>query len=510
MPVIDRFARRGFWTTAMLAFAGGALAATGFAPIGQVVGAVAGCAVLLLLLAANGRRRAWMIGYAFGWGHFLLGLTWIAHAFTFQAEMPAVMGWVAVVGLAAFLALYPMLATGLARLLTARLFPLVLLLAGLFIAMEILRGLLFSGFAWNPLGAAWLQVPVVAGLAALVGANGLSGLVLLAAGSVAALFLPGQPERWPALLALPAVVLTGMVVSAVRAPLAPPTAYRLLLVQPNVSQAQKQSAGGHLASLDRLMALTREGLDATPGVAAVIWPEAAVEYPLEEEPELRRELGAMLDGGQWLLTGGVALLRDELGRPVGATNSLYALEHEGTIARRYDKAHLVPGGEYLPLRWLAEPLGLARLVPGALDFIPGPGPQTLALKGLPSFGPAICYEIIFPAAIVDRRKRPTFILTVSNDAWFGPSGPPQHHAQARLRAIEEGLPVVRVTTTGISGTIDAHGNPVETLPVHEAVAQAVELPAPAGVTPFARLGLVAPLLLAGALVAAGLVVARKT
>ena len=512
MQLIMRFARLGPWTMALAAFAAGALAATGFAPVGQVAGAILGCALWIALLLAGSRRRAWLVGFAFGWAHFLLGLTWIATAFTFQAEMPAWMGIVAVVGLSAFLALYPMLAAVIARAMTARPVPLTLLLAGLFTITEMLRGLLFSGFAWNPLGVAWLQLPAVASLASLMGANGLSALIVLAAGSVVALLGPAHKGR--AALAAPValVALAGVAALALawwRGPVPPATDTRLLLVQPDVSQAQKQEEGGHRDSLDLLVNLTSAGLQASP-VAAVIWPEAAVEYPLEEEPALRARLAALLGKGQILLTGGVAIVRDRQGMPTGATNSLYALDSDGRILMRYDKAHLVPGGEYLPLRRLSELLGLSRLVPGALDFVPGPGPQTFHLPGLPSFGPAICYEIIFPAAIVDRHRRPQFILTVSNDAWFGASGPPQHHAQARLRAIEEGLPVVRVTSTGISGTIGPDGELVATLPAHQPVAQAVSLPAAAPPTVFSRLGLVAPLLWALLLIGAGILARNKT
>ena len=508
MELTTRFAQLRPWPAKALAFAAGALAATGFAPVGQVAGPLLGFAVLLLLLAAQPARRAWGIGFAFGWAHFLIGLTWIATAFTFQAAMPAWMGIVAVVGLSAFLALYPMLAAAGARLFTARIVPLALLLAGLFAVTEMLRGLLFSGFAWNPVGAAWLQLPGVAGLAAWIGANGLSALAVLGGGSLAALVSPGgsgRRARWALVAVIPLLLLVALLP---RAPLPAGPGQTLLLVQPNVSQAEKQGEGGHESSLQLLAGLTRAGLRAHPDAAAVVWPEAAVEYPLEEEPGLAQELASLLGKGQMLLTGGVAIERAADGTATGATNSLYAIDSGGRILMRYDKAHLVPGGEYLPLRWLAEPLGLSRLVPGALDFIPGPGPKTFNLPGLPAFGPSICYEIIFPGRIVDRADRPHFILTISNDAWFGASGPPQHHAQARLRAIEEGLPVVRVTPTGISGAIGPRGELLETLPRHQAAWKAVAIPPALPPTPFARLGLLATALFAALLLAAGLIVRR--
>jgi apolipoprotein N-acyltransferase len=293
-------------------------------------------------------------------------------------------------------------------------------------------------------------------------------------------------------------------VPRVQAPLPPPPGPALLLVQPGTGIADKHGAGGLERSLQAAVAETRTALATGGTPAAVIWPEATVEYPLEEDPGLRAALVEGFPADTLLLTGGVAIERDGQGRATAARNSLYALDAGGRILARYDKAHLVPGGEYLPLRWLAEPLGLARLVPGTLDFLPGPGAQTWTLPGLPPLGPNICYEIIFPGAIVDAAARPAFILTVSNDAWFGPSGPPQHHAQARLRAIEEGLPVVRVTPTGLTGLIDPRGGMAVTLPTGGAAHAQVLLPAPLRATPFARLGLAAPALFALLLVAGGL------
>ena len=149
----------------------------------------------------------------------------------------------------------------------------------------------------------------------------------------------------------------------------------------------------------------------------------------------------------------------------GATNSVFAIRPDGRIPARYDKAHLVPYGEYLPMRPLLSAIGLSRLAPGDLDFDPGPGPQTLEIPGVGRVGFQLCYEIIFSGEVVDRAHRPDFIFNPSNDAWFGAWGPPQHLAQARLRALEEGLPVIRATPTGISAIIDAHGRLLQSIPL---------------------------------------------
>ena len=499
------------WLPALAASVGaGAVAALGFQPVGSIAGPVLGSALLLLLLAAQPRGRAFALGLGFGFGHFLLGLTWIATAFTFQAAMPVWMGWVAVAGLSLFLALYTGLAALIARRITGRIVPLALLFAATFTAGEMARGLLFSGFAWNPLGAGWLQLPGVAQLAALIGANGLSALAVLAGGSLAALLAArGEKGRLGLVLLFPLLLLIGLGVPKIQKPLAAPTATKALLVQTGVGIDDKHEEGGLARNVQTAVARTRLALASGLKPDLVIWPEATVEFPLEEMADLRRELVSGFPQGAKLLTGGVALWRDDRGTITAATNSAYLLDSQGKILARYDKSHLVPGGEYLPLRAIAEPLGLARLVPGSLDFKPGDGPTTWALPPLPKIAPNICYEIIFPGAIVDRANRPDVIVTISNDAWFGPSGPPQHHAQARLRAIEEGLPVLRVTPTGITGVIDPRGGLQETLPKGVTAHALVNVPAPLAPTPFARLGLLAPALFAAFLLAAGVFLNRR-
>ena len=179
-------------------------------------------------------------------------------------------------------------------------------------------------------------------------------------------------------------------------------------------------------------------------------------------------------------------------RAVGARNSVTALDETGAIRGSYAKAHLVPGGEYLPLREWLTPLGLARLVPGDIDFWPGPGPRTVDLGPWGRVGVQVCYEIIFSGQVTDRADRPQFIFNPSNDGWFGAWGPPQHLAQARLRAIEDGLPVVRATPTGIRAMIDADGRVLKSLPMHQAGRIDTPLPPPHAPTLFARFGNILP------------------
>ena len=209
-----------------------------------------------------------------------------------------------------------------------------------------------------------------------------------------------------------------------------------------------------------------------------------------------------------LLTGGIDF-EIENDRTVGAYNAVQAVNDEGELVAQYYKAHLVPYGEYLALRWLLEPLGATRLVPGAFDFLPGPGPQTLDLGEFGQVGIQVCYEIVFSGQVVEDGNRPDFLFNDSNDGWFGTWGPPQHLAQARLRAIEEGLPVLRSTTTGISGVIDARGRVTDHIPSLEAARLDGTVPAALPPTPFARLGNALPLGWAVLLLVAALLVRRR-
>jgi apolipoprotein N-acyltransferase len=486
--------------SALFAFTLGVAAALGFAPWWLWSLTLVAAALLLGLLdrARNG-RAALGIGWAFGFGHYLLGFNWIATAFTYQAAMPAWTGWAAVIGVAGLMAVYPALAAWGAWRVGRSLDVRVLWFAALWMLGEWLRGHLLSGFAWDPLGVVWLPVDAVAQGAGWVGTIGLSGLMWLAAGSLVLL-----RRRHPVLLVAPALIGVLVVAQTLRAPLPPSTPIRLALVQANIGQGDKYADGN--ANLARYFAMTHDAF--SKGAQIVVWPEGAVQFPVDEDPDLRAALGQLVPPQGLLLFGADHIERDAGGDAVGARNSLFAIDARGKLLGRYDKAHLVPGGEYLPLRSVAAPLGLARLVPGSLDFWEGPGPRTLHLPGVPSMGVQICYEIIFPARVIDAADRPDWLLTVSNDAWFGGDGPPQHFAQARMRAIEEGMPIVRATPTGITGVIDARGGVVATLPRHVEQVLQVQLPAAQPPTAFARLGHLTTLLFGMLLVAFALAPGR--
>ncbi len=490
----------------ILAFLAGLVSATGFAPLGLWPLTLLGLALLAHLVRTSPSLRSAMVrGYGFGVGQFVLGLNWIAGSFAYQSAMPVWLGWVAVVALSLFLALYPALASGFAwRLGRDR--PdtsFVLFLAAAWIGAEMLRATLFTGFAWNSLAAA---VTGGAQASAYIGTYGVSGLVVLLAGGLWLLLR----RHWKAgavmsgLAASTFLFVSGGVIN--RLYILDETQRPMLrVVQPNIGQQDK-----HVAAFDAINFRKLEEMTGTPGATPrlILWPEAAVPDYLEEEDGARLRIASLLGQKDASLTGGVALEYGADGQLAGARNSVFALMPDGRLTGRYDKAHLVPYGEYLPMRPILSAIGLSRLVPGDIDFWPGPGPRTLSVPGFGKVGVQVCYEMIFSGHVVDRANRPNFIFNPSNDAWFGSWGPPQHLAQARLRAMEEGLPVVRSTPTGISAVINAQGRIVAALPFQKAGAIEVALPPAAAPTLFAKYGNLLPMALALLLIALAIATRR--
>jgi apolipoprotein N-acyltransferase len=497
----------------LYAFLAGAASAFAFEPAGLWPLLPVAFAVLCeFICRSKNVRRALLTGWAFGVGQFAIGLNWIATAFTYQSNMPAWLGWIAVVLLSLYLAIYPALATGLSwRFGRDNRVALVLVFGGAWAVTEWLRGTMFTGFPWNPAAAALAPTPLVT-ITALIGTYGLSGLLVLLGGAI---WLEYRRQWLPLVLIVAATTLLWLL-PASAVPADPLTVRNLRIVQPNIGQEDKWRPGFEEEAARRLALLS--GRPGEPRL--LLWPEAAVTDPLEDArsdehqafAEFQRTRAAsLLAPNDRLLTGGIAVASRDGVHATAAANSIFALAPGGKIIGRYDKAHLVPYGEYLPMRPLLEPLGLARLAPGDTDFTAGPGPRTIDLGGQwGKVGLQLCYEIIFSGEVVDDRQRPAFIFNPSNDAWFGRWGPPQHLAQARLRAAEEGLPVIRSTPTGISAVIDARGNVVKALPWRTSGAiDAVLPPAANAPPPFARFGNLIPLLLGFALIIGGIVLGRR-
>ena len=485
----------------------GIVSATGFAPLALWPATLGALAILLALIArAPDWKRAALIGWLFGVGHFAFGNGWIATAFTYQAEMPAWLGWIAVVLLALYLAVYPALAALGARLIVrdARGWPLVLAFAGLWTLTEWLRSWVFTGFVWNPLAMVALgpfNRPGLALLAPWLGTYALSAVVVLLAGCW---WLAAWARSTRTKAALFVAPVAALVLPQLYAPPSEPGRLPFTLVQPNVPQDELTDPSKFEGQFRRTAELS---LARKPGQRRlVLWPESGVPdylrpgYPqifyedtFAGDPKLARQrIGRVIGPGSLLLTGAVDLVMQD-GRVTAADNAVTALDSDGRIRSGYVKAHLVPYGEYLPMRSLLEPIGLSRLVAGTLDFRSGPGPRTLDVQPWARIGVQVCYEIIFSGQVVERGNRPDFLFNPSNDGWFGRFGPPQHFAQARMRAIEEGLPVLRATTTGISGVIDARGVVRAHLPQHRAARLDGTVPRARPETLFARAGNVLPL-----------------
>jgi apolipoprotein N-acyltransferase len=271
-----------------------------------------------------------------------------------------------------------------------------------------------------------------------------------------------------------------------------PKAILLHVVQPNIGQDRKWDEAQSADNYHRLSALSGKP---GPRPRLLLWPEVAVPALLEQDPLSRLAIASLLGAHDEMILGAQSVKFDAQGNPVSASNSAFGLDPYAHLFGRYDKAHLVPYGEYLPMRPFLSYLGLSRLAPGDMDFDAGPGPRDIDVPGLGKVGLQICYEIIFSGHVIDRANRPLFLFNPSNDAWFGRWGPPQHLAQARLRATEEGLPIVRSTPTGISAVIDADGRLLASLPWR--TPGAIERPLPPAHAPtlFARYGNILPWLL---------------
>ena len=418
--------------------------------------------------------RAFLTGWSFGFGYLLASLYWIGQAFLVDAATYAWMMPLAVAALPAGMALYWGVAAGLAILVWTPGLRRLFLFAALLSVAEWLRGHFFTGFPWNSLGYAAEAIDGIAQLAAFIGVWGLTFLVILWSSLPALL----GDERLPLaqrMLAI-AIALSSLPLWAIgnarldHAEASGGPALMVRIVQPNVPQSDKWRSENASRMFSDLLAMssgrTAAGVPDISTPAYVVWPESSVPFLIDEQPGALNAIAAALPDETVLLMG--SLRRSPLKAASSQAlvyNSLFVIGG-GEIRAVYDKAHLVPYGEYLPLEAWLEPLGFRRLVTIPGSFTAGAGPATLPLGNRPPVSPLICYEAIFPGRVVDSRDRPGWLLNITNDGWFGQSsGPYQHLAQARFRSIEEGLPLIRAANTGISAVIDAHGRIIRQLPL---------------------------------------------
>lgn len=413
---------------------------------------------LWLIGGSRSLSSAFATGFWFGLGFFVAGLYWIGFALMTDPER---FGWLvvpAVVGVSGGLALFFAILALIVRALRLEGLWALLAFSAAWGAQEWIRGHILSGFPWNLAGSAFSLSDAMNQLVALIGAFGASTILVFAGGLPSLLTSSG---RWWRLAALPAMVVLLFAIwlgGTIRLGSAPipaddDTNLALRIVQPNISQAEKWRRETRDAIVARHLELTMAP-SATP-VDLVIWPEAAVPFVIDEDPAVARYLADSLPGQALLLAGAPRRDLDGDGNH-RAWNSLHAIDAEGRLIATYDKHHLVPFGEYVPLRKM---FGFEKITAGTLDFSEGPGPATLTLPGVPPFSPLICYEGIFPDGVIaSGEPRPAWLLNVTNDGWFGiSSGPYQHLANVRLRAIEQGMPLVRAANTGISAVIDSYG-----------------------------------------------------
>ncbi len=472
------------WRAAGAAFLAGALAALAMPPLYWLPLAVVGIVGFVWLWETSpGPRSALLRGWAWGIGHFAVGSYWILEAFSVPPAQYELLGPPIVAGLAVILGFFPGIAAAAARwavlrwpVLAGRYRRLVLLAIAWAVA-EWLRGHVFTGYPWNPLGHVWAFAPPLLQGVALFGVYGL--------GAVTFLLLAAPTAGWRA--SLGAVVVAagaGLAGLAVMAPVGDggsPPGPLVRIVQPNIPQSEKWRPDTRARQLTKLVEMSRR--DGFDRLAAVIWPETAPPFIVEPGSPALEVMAAAVPPRGYLLTGAA---RGTGRRDDGVWNSLLVVDRAGAIVAHYDKVHLVPLGEYIPFhKQLAPVSGFI----GRGSFEVGEQRATLALPDLPPFSPVICYEVIFPAAVTGPGERPRWLLNVTNDAWFGlSSGPHQHLASARLRAVEEGLPMIRAANTGISVVIDAYGRTLASLDMMQEGVIDHPIPPARAPTPYGRWG----------------------
>ena len=492
----------------MFTVVAGALSVLAFAPVhawpilfltfGALVFLLDGCHAHHVSLAPRLKCAA-LIGFRFGFGFFFAGLYWIAEAFLVEPwrhawllpfVMTAMPG-----GMALFFAAACALAIAMWLPGVGRIFALAI---GFGLA-EFARGHVLTGLPWNLLGYALLGTLPFMQLAALLGVYALSLIAVLLFASPASFFAPagsGLAGRWPS-AALAALMLAALGLGYVwgeqrlASAEVSDTGVRVRIVQANVDQADKWRPENSEEIFTSYLDLTRSGgLDA---IDLVVWPETAVPFLLADARDALALIGDVLPQETSLLVGSARLVEE--GDAQGGLaarriyNSLLVVDDKGAVLDAYDKRHLVPFGEYLPFQDFLESLGFMQMTGLRGGFSEGAGSLLLNVPGAPQARPLVCYEIIFPDEIASRTERPGWLLNLTNDAWFGSSaGPYQHFHQSRVRAVEQGLPLVRGANTGISAEVDPYGRILAEIGLGESGVADANLPHAIAPTLFVQFG----------------------
>ncbi|MGE0563316.1 MAG: apolipoprotein N-acyltransferase [Pseudolabrys sp.] len=500
------------WRRAAIAFVAGAVSVLAMAPFNAWPVLFVTFPVLIWLTdgAAGGRYNgipaAAIAGWSFGFGYFVAGIYWVGHAFLVDAKT---FGWllpVAVAGLPAYLALYTAAGLVVARLIWTRGPERIVTFAMTMTVAEWLRGHLLTGFPWNTFGYALTEPLVLAQSASVIGVWGLTFLALAIFATPALLtddpVDTPRPRRY--LMSAVAVIAIMTAFGAFRLSTTPTELaphIKLRIMQPNLPQDAKFNYAAKAQVMERYLRLsdrsTGPQANGVRDVTHLIWPESAFPFFLTREPDAMAQIVDLIRPSTVLITGAIrAPAAPANTRVTQAYNSVYVIDRDGSILDIYDKVHLVPFGEYLPFQRLLERIGLMQLTKVRGGFLAGDRRRAIAVPNTPKMLPLVCYEVIFPNAAVPANERPGWLINLTNDGWFGIStGPYQHFQQARVRAIEEGLPLVRAANTGISGVIDPAGRVLAALPLGVEGVLDARLPVAIAPTIYARYGDSALLLL---------------
>ncbi|AOF90113.1 apolipoprotein N-acyltransferase [Sinorhizobium sp. RAC02] len=456
---------------ALVAFLAGLIGVLALPPFGFFAAFFVSFTVLVWLLdgasaapEAGFLRRlapAFRIGWFFGFGYFVGGLWWLGNALLVEADAFAWALPLAVFGLPAFLALFYGFATALARLLWSDGMGRIAALALAFGIGEWLRSTLFTGFPWNAIGYGAMPVPLLMQSSGLVGIASMNALAVFVFAAPA--LLGTRRGRFPG-LTLATLLFAAHVgyghyaLNLVPTPESQTTVIRL--VQPVIDQATKLDDSARAEIFERHLSLSAakpEGDGKRPDI--VVWPETSIPFILTDNPDALVRIADVLEDDQVLIAGAVRTESAGSGKAPRYYNSIYAIDGKGQIIGAADKVHLVPFGEYMPFAEVFESFGVSAVaMPGG--FSAARDHQLLNALGKGLY-PLVCYEAIFPHEINGSADDAAALLNVTNDAWFGTTpGPFQHFQQARLRAVERGLPLIRAANNGISAIVDAKGQVV--------------------------------------------------
>ncbi len=490
------------WRRRGIAFAAGALSALAMAPFNAWPILFLTFPTLVWLIDGAGVGRwggvvaAAMTGWWFGFGYFVVGLYWIGYAFLVDAPT---FGWLlpfAVIGLPAVCAVYTAAGVAAARIIWTRGAARILALGVGLTASEWLRGHLLTGFPWNTFGYALTSPLALAQAASVFGIWGLTFITIVVCASPATLGDDPSETKLPwGPLSLGLVSLAALGAFGAwrldRTPTQLVNGVHLRIMQPNLQQDARFNYSAKQQVMDRYIALSSRSADQQPrgmgDTTQLIWPELSFPFFLTREADALAQITHLLPPNAVLITGAVRLADPDNPAQSGVYNSIYVIDHSGSIDAVYDKVHLVPFGEYLPP--LLARLGLQDVTEERGGFLAGDRHRLIAVPGAPMALPLICYEATFPDEVMPPGKRPGWIVNVTNDGWFGNStGPYQHLQQVRVTAIELGLPVARAANTGISAVIDPLGRVIDLLPLGTEGVLDAPLPRAIGAPIYVRLG----------------------